>query len=58
MDELAIVNKLCDALEDDEWHYLQVPDDQGGYHEFTRIDTIDYLAALCPEMALPPSAMH
>lgn len=58
MDELETVDHLCEALRDDSWHVLQVRDDLGRPQELSRLDAIDYLAQLCPELALPPSAMH
>lgn len=58
MDELRLVDKLCAALRDESWHYLRVEDDVGTPQDISRLDAIDYLATLCPELSLPPSAMH
>lgn len=58
MDELRVVDNLCDALADNSWTLLRVQDDRGRPQDITRLDAIDYLATLAPELTLPQSALH
>lgn len=58
MDELEAIDNLCDALSDDTWTLLRVLDDRGRPQDITRLDAIDYLATLAPELTLPPSTLH
>jgi hypothetical protein len=58
MDVFDFIEKLREALDDPEWHMLQLTDDNGDPAELTRVEALELLATLEPESARPPSAMN